>query len=67
MVGVLESLKRGSVVSIRVASDILELTEANVPAGMALAARVPWAAVAKSVEADAAAVPASVISANSCV
>ena len=64
MDGVLASLNRGSVVSIRVASDILELTEANVPAGMALAARVPWADVANALTSDAAAVPALVMSAN---
>ena len=67
VVGGLASLRRESVVSIRVASEISALTDDNVPAWMALLASVPWAAVAKSVEAEAAAVPASVISDKTCV
>jgi len=67
VVGVLASLSLVSVVSISVASDMFALTEARVPAWMALAAKVPCADVAKSVESEDAAEPASVMSETVCV
>ena len=63
-VGVRELLSRGSVVSISVASEMSALTDAKVPAWIALSALVPCVALAKSEVSEAAAVPASVMSAK---